>query len=128
MRYTGLFCLGFLLPIAPALADADWDPNVRTVTIQLANDHSGANANKCIPANGKKYPVSSFWGNTALSQYGGLYATSGQLVAFKQNTACTIECPHGDLGFSARRTWLSFAQGQLVNLQDATVSCEEKKW
>ncbi|OGE48222.1 hypothetical protein PENARI_c031G04231 [Penicillium arizonense] len=126
MRYTGLFYLGFLLPIASALGD--WDPNVQTVTIQLSNDHSGANVNKCIPEDGKKYPVSSFWGNTALSQHGGIYATSGQLVAFKQNTACTIECPHGDLGFNHRKTWLSFAQGQVINLQDATVSCQEKKW
>jgi hypothetical protein len=32
------------------------------------------------------------------------------------------------LGFNPRNTWVSFAQGQVINLQDATVSCQEKKW
>lgn len=124
MRYTSLFGLGALLQVAPAFAA--WNPNVRTVTIQLANDHSGANADKCIPIDGKKYPVSSFWSNTAISRDGGIHATNGQLIAFPQNAACTIECPHGTLEFNSRVTWLNLAYGQVVDLQDATVSCQEK--
>jgi hypothetical protein len=126
MRYTSLFSLAFLLQVAPAFAE--WDQNVRTITIQLANDPSGLNADRCIPADGKKYPISSFWGNTALSRNGGIYATNGQLIAFPQDGACTIECAHGTLDFNARTTWLSLAHGQSVNLQGATVSCRENRW
>ena len=125
MRYTGLLSFA-LLPLVPAVAG--FDQNGRTVTIQLANDHSGANADRCVPADGKKYPVSAFWGNTALSQNGGIFATNGQLIAYPQNAACNIECPHGNLGFNARTTWLSLANGQVVNLQDAFITCQENRW
>lgn len=126
MRHTGIFSFTFLLPIVTVLAD--FDQNFRTVTIQLANDHSGANADKCIPADGKKYPISAFWGNTGLSQNGGIFATNGQLIAYPQNAACTIECPHGNLGLNARTTWVSLAKGQVVNLHDGFVSCQDTRW
>ncbi|KAJ5191291.1 uncharacterized protein N7498_010276 [Penicillium cinerascens] len=125
MRYTGLLSFA-LLPLVPAVAG--FDQNGRTVTIQLANDHSGVNADRCVPADGKKYPVSAFWSNSALSQNGGIFATNGQLIAYPQNAACNIECPHGTLGFNSRTTWLSLANGQQVDMRDAFVTCHENWW
>lgn len=125
MKSAGLLSLTFLLSAVPAFAQ--WG-NPQTVTIKLANDHTGAWANEAIPADGKSYPINAFWGNTALSQNGGVSATNAELNAYGQNAHCNIECVRGALALNAQTTYLSFENGQVVNLRDATVSCQIPHW
>lgn len=128
MRYLGLLSLSFALPIVSAFAEPR---SAQTVTVQLANDQSGANANEAIPANGQPYLVETYWGKSVLSQKSGIYATSAQLTAFQQNTVCTIEgyhtptASHAKVMLDSRRTWVSLAGGPIVNLKDATISCRD---
>lgn len=105
-------------PIEPARSG-------QTVTIQLANDQSGANVNEAIPADGKKYVVRDYWGHSVLSEGGKIYATSAQLTAFQQSTVCIIEGSHVDVRLDSRKTWTFLAGGPVVDLSDATVSCRD---
>ncbi|KAF4218282.1 hypothetical protein CNMCM8980_005468 [Aspergillus fumigatiaffinis] len=81
--------LAFLTSSISATASAE----APLVTVQLANDHSGANANVAVRADGVKHTVESLWGKTALARNGVVYASSTQLTAFQQNTACRIFRP-----------------------------------
>ncbi|KAJ6107710.1 hypothetical protein N7523_009033 [Penicillium sp. IBT 18751x] len=125
MKSAGLLSLTFLLSAVPAFAQ--WG-NPQTVTIKLANDHTGAWANEAIPADGKSYPVNAFWASSALSQNGGVSATSAELNAYGQNAHCNIQCPRGTLALNAQTTYVSFEYGKVVNLNDATVSCQATHW
>lgn len=122
---SAILSLTFLLSAVPAFAQ--WG-NPKTVTIKLANDHTGAWANEAIPADGKSYPISAFWGWSALAQNGGVSATNAELNAYAQNSHCNLECPRGTLALNAQTTYLSLANGQVVDLRDATVSCQVTHW
>lgn len=92
-------------------------------TVQLANDHSGANANVNIPVDGEKRSVQELWGHTAVAEHGLVFASSTQLTAFKQTTSCTFT--KGDkveATLNAQKTWASF--GGVVDLCDAYIVCE----
>lgn len=116
MRFLSLLYLSFALPFTSVFAG-------QTVTVQLANDQSGANADKKIPENGKSYLVRNIWGNSVLAQSGGIFATSAQLTAFQQNSVCTIKGPQVNVELDSRKTWTFLAGGKIVNLWDAFVSC-----
>ncbi|KAJ5910705.1 uncharacterized protein N7473_000008 [Penicillium subrubescens] len=121
MRHINLTLFGLTLPFVSASAEPG--RTGRTVTIQLANDQSGANINEAIPGNGKKYGVRDYWGHSVLSEGGRIYATSAQLTAFQQSTVCIIEGSHVDTQLDSRKTWTFLAGGPVVDLSDATVSC-----
>lgn len=121
MRCAELTFLGLVLPIASASIQPDY--GAQTVTLQLTNDQSGANINQAFPADGKKYAVKNYWGNSALARGGGIYASSAQISAFQQGTFCIIEVSHVDVQLDARNTWTFLAGGELIDLSDASLSC-----
>lgn len=116
-----------IIPLLCALLTTSVSANpVKSVTIQLANDQSGANANVKIPADGKERSVEALWGHTSVAQHGVVYATSAQLTAFQQDTVCTISKePHLDAMLNSRQTWVSLKHGSLVNLKGAFVECQD---
>ncbi|GLI76943.1 hypothetical protein PoHVEF18_005225 [Penicillium ochrochloron] len=85
MRHININLFGLTLPFVSAAIEPA--RSGQTVTIQLANDQSGANANEAIPADGMKYVVRDYWGHSVLSEGGKIYATSAQLTAFQESTA-----------------------------------------
>ncbi|CAI7669327.1 unnamed protein product [Penicillium bialowiezense] len=96
--------------------------HVDEVTVQLANDQSGANANVNVPADGKKRAIDSLWGHTAVARKGVVYASSAQLTKFQQDTACEITGEHHlDAKLNSRQTWVSLQGGKVVNLKDAFI-------
>jgi hypothetical protein len=100
--------------------------NAKQVTVQLANDQSGANANVGVPADGKKRSIGSLWGRTAVARNGAVYATSAQLTQFQQDSACEILGEHHlDAKLNARQTWVSLRGGSVVNLKDAWIVCDD---
>ncbi|KAJ5769920.1 uncharacterized protein N7511_001971 [Penicillium nucicola] len=121
MKVSGLavFVLSYLSTAALA------DPNSgQTVTVQLSNDQSGANANAAVPADGQKHSVESIWGHTSVAKDGCIYVSSAQLVAFQQNTVCVLfgEGDHAIL--TSRQTWVSLKGGKVVNLKDSWIVCD----
>ncbi|KAJ5768767.1 hypothetical protein N7520_003326 [Penicillium odoratum] len=108
--------------LASALAAPTKGPH--TATIQLANDHSGANADIIIPVDGVKRPVQELWGHTAVAEHGLVFASSAQLTATEQTTVCKfIEEKHPITTLDAERTWVSLGK-PVVDLCSAWVVCE----
>ncbi|KAH1853786.1 hypothetical protein KXX54_005634 [Aspergillus fumigatus] len=95
------------------------------VTVQLANDQSGANANVAVRADGVKHTVESLWAKTAVARNGIVYASSTQLTAFQQNTACRISQPGIDVTLDARHTWSWLDGGRVVDLNGASLVCKD---
>ncbi|CAI7569135.1 unnamed protein product [Penicillium crustosum] len=116
-----VFNLLWVSGLASPTPQAGWKT---TATMQLANDHSGANANVPIPIDGVKYSVQELWGNTAVAPHGLVFASSAQVTAFDQTTVCTITEESGfAVTLDAQRTWLS-VDGRPVDLCSAFVVCE----
>jgi hypothetical protein len=100
--------------------------NANQVTVQLANDQSGTNANVKVPADGRKRSIESLWGRTAVARKGAVYATSAQLTQFQQDSACEITGDHYlDAKLNSRQTWVSLKGGSVVNLKDAWIVCDD---
>ncbi|GIJ87012.1 hypothetical protein Asppvi_005911 [Aspergillus pseudoviridinutans] len=95
------------------------------VTVQLANDQSGANADVTVEADGVEHTVESLWGNTAVARDGVVFASSTQLTAFQQNTVCRIFQPDVDVTLNAQHTWSWLDGGKVVNLQSASLVCKD---
>lgn len=92
--------------------------------VQLINDQSGAWANVEIPEDGMKRSIESLWCETAVADNGLVSATSAQLTAFQQGTACAIwQHPDVNTVLDARDTWASLAGGNLVELPRGYVAC-----
>ncbi|KAE8362646.1 hypothetical protein BDV27DRAFT_159530 [Aspergillus caelatus] len=112
MRFIPL-ALGFMATTSTVFAGP---PNVQTVSVQLSNDQSGANANVDVPTDGNRRSVQALWGHTSVSTNGVVTATSAQLTRFQQSTHCEItQQPNVDAKLDAQRTWVSLDQGKLVN-------------
>ncbi|KAJ5338202.1 hypothetical protein N7541_010187 [Penicillium brevicompactum] len=93
-------------------------------TVQLANDHSGANANVAVPLDGVKRPIQELWGHTAVAQHGLVFASSAQLTAFDQTTVCKITEESGVIAtLTAEKTWVSVG-GHVEDLCSAYIECE----
>lgn len=92
MKTTFAIIAGLLatsISAAPSIKKARQTFNV--VTVQLSNDQSGANAAVTIAADGAPRSIDDLFGNTAVGSNGAnVIATSTQLTAFQQDTACTI--------------------------------------
>ncbi|KAE8332161.1 hypothetical protein BDV39DRAFT_167411 [Aspergillus sergii] len=100
--------------------------NVQSVTVQLANDQSGANANVDIPADGNSRSVQALWGKTSVSTNGIVSASSAQLNKFQQTTHCQItQHPNVNAELDAQRTWTQFGQGKVVQLSHAFIVCKD---
>lgn len=100
--------------------------NVQSVTVQLANDQSGANANVDIPADGNQRSVQALWGKTSVSTNGIVSASSAQLNKFQQTTHCRItQNPNVNAELDAQRTWTQLDQGKVVQLTHAFIVCKD---
>ncbi|KAE8421180.1 hypothetical protein BDV36DRAFT_292614 [Aspergillus pseudocaelatus] len=123
MRFIPL-ALGFMATTSTVFAGP---PNVQTVSVQLSNDQSGANANVDVPTDGNRRSVQALWGHTSVSTNGVVTATSAQLTRFQQSTHCEItQQPNVDAKLDAQRTWVSLDQGKLVQLGRASIVCSDK--
>lgn len=126
MKLTGTTALLLAYLSAATLADSSKDGKPATATIQLANDHSGANANVAVPENGQKYSIKSLWERTAVAKNGVVSASSAQLVAFQQDTVCKIfGGDHIHVELDARKTWAQLKGGKVVDLDHAFVVCDD---
>jgi hypothetical protein len=65
-------------------------PTTPTVTLQLANDLSGANNDQVILADGSTYAISDLFSGTSVDVNGQILVTSAQLVAFPTFVQCAI--------------------------------------
>ncbi|KAK6820441.1 hypothetical protein RU639_007586 [Aspergillus parasiticus] len=100
--------------------------NVQSVTVQLANDQSGANANVDIPADGNPRSVQALWGKTSVSTNGVVSASSAQLNKFQQTTHCQItQHPNVNAELDAQRTWTQLDHGKVVQLNQASIVCKD---
>lgn len=108
-----------LLATAPGVMATD------TVTVQLANEKSGANANVKVPTDGSKIPVQALWDKTPVSENGIVSASSAQLTKFEQSTECKIvqRHPSVEASLDAKQTWTWLAGGKVVELGRAFISC-----
>ena len=92
MKTTLAVILGLLatsISAAPSMKKAR--QTFSLVTVQLANDQSGANAAVTIAADGTARSIDDLFGNSAVGSNGAnVFASSAQLTAFQQDTACTI--------------------------------------
>ena len=125
MKLSGLtpFVLAYLA--TAGLAEPE-KRNANEVTVQLANDQSGANANVDVPADGKKRSIDTLWAHTAVAKNGVVYATSAQLTKFQQDSVCEITGDdHLDVKLNARQTWVSLKGGAVVNLKNAFIVCDD---
>lgn len=125
MKFNGLtpFLLAYLA--TTGLAEPE-KRHASEVTVQLANDQSGANANVHVPVDGKKRPIAALWEKTPLARKGAVYATSAQLTKFQQDSVCVIFGDyHLEAKLTAKQTWVSLKGGSVVNLEDAFIVCDD---
>ncbi|KAJ5484813.1 hypothetical protein N7539_004801 [Penicillium diatomitis] len=112
------------IALAAPAAEHGWKP--QTVTVQLANEQSGAWANVVVPIDGVSRPVQELWSNTAIAaeHHGLVFASSAQLTAFQQTTHCTIteESHNVDAKLDAEHTYHAFG-GAPVELCAALITC-----
>ena len=96
-----------------------------TVTVQLANDQSGANANVKVPTDNAPHPIGALWAHTSVESGGVVSASSAQFNRFDQDSVCKIvqSNPHVDATLNSRQTWVSLAQGKVVELAHAFIIC-----
>lgn len=98
-----------------------------TATVKLANDWSGKHAEAEVPLDRKDYSIELLYGNSDLSQDGGIYATSAELTQFSQRTGCVVKLdePKIHAQVKAHATWTFLDRGAWVNVKDGTVTCGE---
>ncbi|KAJ5908342.1 hypothetical protein N7495_001024 [Penicillium taxi] len=100
---------------------------ILTATVQLVNRDSGASVNVVIPMDGVEYDVQTLWKNTAVDNApdGTVFASSAQLVAFKQNTICAFTELSNVKGKSlnAQNTWTEFAS-KPVDMCGSKLTCK----
>ncbi|KAJ5606027.1 hypothetical protein N7510_008808 [Penicillium lagena] len=93
-----------------------------SVTVQLANDQSGVNADIAVPADGQAYSIQQLYGNTPVAAQGLVFASSAQVVSFQEGTSCTITGQTSpSVTLNSQRTWESF--GGEVDLCSAFITC-----
>lgn len=97
------------------------------MTVQLANDQTGANANVAVPLN-DPCAVDALWAGTSVAsgKWGHVHASSTQLVAFKQTSKCVFWDWEGTVAeVDAQRTWSWLADGKVRDLKGVWVKCSE---
>ena len=120
MQFTNVAALALGFFASSGLAAPSW---AQSVTIQLANEQSGANSNVAVPVDGVKRPVQELWGHTAVAHEGLVFASSAMFTAFQQTTVCTFtEEPRLGATLTAEKTYTSF--GGVRDLCAAYVVCK----
>ncbi|RMJ27325.1 hypothetical protein PHISP_01772, partial [Aspergillus sp. HF37] len=93
------------------------------VTVQLANDQSGANANQNIQTDGEWRSIGDIWKDTDIYKHGKVMVSSAMLTKFTQTTVCKIKDTHVHVELNARQTWVFLAGGAVKNLADGWIKC-----
>jgi hypothetical protein len=108
-------------------------PIFPSVTIQLANDLTGANAAAKLPADGAFHAIADLFDYTPInvndsSGEARIIASSAQLIQFPQGVFCIIKenmNPVGVLNFLSTFTHLTMAgNNQLLDITKAHVNCQ----
>ncbi|OSS43990.1 hypothetical protein B5807_11388 [Epicoccum nigrum] len=111
-------------------------PNIRPLntyplaTLQLANDLTGANALRSLPANGAPTTLAALFAGSALVRNGALKATSLQNVAPGVAVRCVLRRPGGEEvgSVSEQVTWLDLdgdkEGAREVDVAAWTVACQ----
>ncbi|CAL5874773.1 uncharacterized protein PFLUO_LOCUS9075 [Penicillium psychrofluorescens] len=120
MQFSNTAALAVAFLATSGLAAPFFTPT--SVTVQLANDQSGANADIAVPADGRAYFIEQLYGSTAVAEDGLIIASSAQVVSFQEGTSCTITgLSSPSVTLDSRKTWESF--GGVVDLCSATITC-----
>ncbi|OGM49325.1 hypothetical protein ABOM_003586 [Aspergillus bombycis] len=124
MRFIPL-ALGLMATTSSVIASPT---DVQSVTVQLSNEQSGANANVDIPTDGNQRSIQSLWGHTDVTVKGVVTASSAQFNKFQQTSHCKIvQQPDVNAELNAQQTWVSLNQGKLVQLSHGHIRCWESK-
>ncbi|KNG83424.1 hypothetical protein ANOM_009705 [Aspergillus nomiae NRRL 13137] len=100
--------------------------NVQSVTVQLSNEQSGANANVDIPTDGNPRSIQALWGHTSVVVNGVVSASSAQFNRFQQTSVCHIfQHPNVNAELNARQTWVKLDQGKVVELDHGFIVCRD---
>ena len=129
---TTLITTSLLLSTTNALALPNKRPanTYPLATLQLANDLTGANAIRSLPANAVPTALAALFAGSALVQNGVLKATSLQNVAPGAGVTCTVRKAGGEVvgSVSAQTTWVDLdgVRERAVETDVAgwTVGCE----
>ncbi|KAE8420228.1 hypothetical protein BDV36DRAFT_293361 [Aspergillus pseudocaelatus] len=103
----------------------DWSDSV---TLQLSNDWSGANAKASVATDGKAHPIQELFDDSDLEKDGKIYATSAQLTEFHHNTICRVlqHDPSVEVTLDDKNTWSFLDRGAWVDVHRGVVICIEK--
>jgi hypothetical protein len=121
MQSIIVLSLSLLASLASAAA-LPQTPSYQTVTVQAANDFTGANADVVVPVNAQPQLVGTLFAGTAVDVNGAIIASSAQLVANFQNVACYIATPAAHVELNDRRTFVSDG-GHPIDVSAATITC-----
>ena len=75
---------------AASILGAPTAPTFPSISIQFANDMTGANVDVAVVADGNPNAVATLFAGTSIDNGGEIIATSAQLVNFVQGTSCVI--------------------------------------
>jgi len=119
------FFSGLSLTLGILASGVTASPPVGTVTVQLANDQSGANANVKVPTDNSPHPIGTLWAHTSVASGSVVSASSAQLNQFNQDTVCKIVQAHShvDATLNSRQTWVSLTDGNVVDLTHGFIVC-----
>ncbi|KAB8264741.1 hypothetical protein BDV32DRAFT_145418 [Aspergillus pseudonomiae] len=122
--------LGLLFTVLATSASAtpfyyDWSDSV---TIQLSNDWSGANAKAHVETDGKPHPIQELFDGSDIEQDGKIFATSVQLIKFHHDTLCRViqSDPQVKVTLDDEHTWSFLERGAWVDVHRGVVVCIEK--
>ena len=103
-------------------------PTTPSVTLQLANDLSGANNNQVILADGTTHAIADLFAGTSVDVNGQIYVSSAQLTAFPTHVQCAIFKAQSLVTVLTQDKTFADLDGNpnaltLVELDNAWVSC-----
>ncbi|KAE8382497.1 hypothetical protein BDV26DRAFT_253653 [Aspergillus bertholletiae] len=129
MKVTNAVSLLFTLLTTSASATPpffhDW---TESVTIQLSNDWSGANAKASVATDGKLNQIKDLFSDTDLEKDGKIFATSVQLIKFHKDTVCRVvqHDPHVQVSLDDQTTWSFLDRGAWVDVHRGVVICYDQ--
>ncbi|KAE8156853.1 hypothetical protein BDV40DRAFT_67311 [Aspergillus tamarii] len=96
-----------------------------SVTLQLSNDWSGANAKASVATDGKPHSIQELFGDSDLEKDGKIFATSAQLTKFHQNICRVLQRdPRIEVTLDDKHTWSFLDRGAWVDVHDGVVICD----
>ncbi|OGM45352.1 hypothetical protein ABOM_005557 [Aspergillus bombycis] len=128
MKITNTLCLLFTVLATSASATPFYYGWSESVTVQLSNDWSGANAKAHVATDGRPHPIQELFDGSDIEKDGKIFATSAQLTKFHHNTVCRVlqSDPRVDVTLDDKNTWSFLDRGAWVDVHRGVVVCIEK--